>query len=327
MSAMKRSIALTALLFWTAGLAADAPGARLAELERLALAGDERAVLSLLEDTVKAPQGEAAAAESVLLEFTQSLKWLPAWSVDAKVLAFLRTYEPRVMAEHPDHPAAKIPRYNIRAAAAGVENEWRRQQAVAEGGYRLATDPDRFVVDYIASQPGPERQGLLDALAMAGPLALGVVAHTAAGASETHASAAELAFAAAALVQDTGTLASLIGQGHGAGHHALAHLAKTLPAIELRELFDAALAGPDTMTAGLAIAQLAPRLLHLPEVEDRLFGLLDHPELGAAAALTLSLEAEPGRVGRLASIAGRESPGAARARMALDLVKQREPQR
>ena len=87
----------------------------------------------------------------------QELGKLPSDVVSFKVMARLKAWEPDILVPHDDHPRAGVPLYNIRGAAQGVENSWRRQEAVIEGRALLASNPrslvDAFVLALCARKP------------------------------------------------------------------------------------------------------------------------------------------------------------------------------
>jgi hypothetical protein len=83
------------------------------------------------------------------------------------------------------------------------------------------------------------------------------------------------------------------------------------------------LAAPDfdnAAAASVVIAELAPALLGRPAVDDTLFALLDHPELGASAALILGRSGDAAILDRLAdSAGGKNSLASRRASLAIDI--------
>ena len=77
------------------------------------------AKLKLLENREDLP---LPAREAALYRFTRSLARLPEDAVAPGILAHLRNYAARTLVGHEDHAGGRVPLFNIRAAAAGVEN-------------------------------------------------------------------------------------------------------------------------------------------------------------------------------------------------------------
>ena len=72
--------------------------------------------------------------------------------------------------------------------------------------------------------------------------------------------------------------------------------------------------------ASVVLAELAPELVGRPAVDDLLFGLLDHPKLGASAALLLGSSGDEAVLDRLADqAAGKEGLSSRRASLAIDV--------
>lgn len=72
------------------------------------------------------------AREAAVYKFTQSLASLPRDAVATAVLQHLKTYQAQVLVPHEDYDEATVPLFNIRGAAAGVENGWLRAESAAE---------------------------------------------------------------------------------------------------------------------------------------------------------------------------------------------------
>jgi hypothetical protein len=74
--------------------------------------------------------------------------------------------------------------------------------------------------------------------------------------------------------------------------------------------------------AAVAIAVLAPGLHEFPEITDALFELLEDDALGSGAALALARHPDPAITRRLEQSGAGKSPGAQRARMALEVSRE-----
>jgi len=82
-------------------------------------------------------------------------------------------------------------------------------------------------------------------------------------------------------------------------------------------LYQVIRSGPEK-NAGLAIAQLAPGLLDVPDVRDKMFNMLDNRELGASAALVLGSSTHPEVRKRLMNLAeGKDGLASQRATLAI----------
>lgn len=111
-----------------------------------------------------------------------------------------------------------------------------------------------------------------------------------------------------------------ISVGGGAGTAALVRSARGVfdPA-ELEFIVATAPTLNDMATASLVLAELSPGILDRPDTIDLLFGLLEHRELGATAALVLSNSRNEAVFERLAALASSgESLAAKRAILALE---------
>ncbi len=102
-----------------------------------------------------------------------------------------------------------------------------------------------------------------------------------------------------------------------------AHVRKSRDLFEPAEREAVVLAAPgliDAPKASVVMAELAPDLLGRPAVDDALFELLGHRELGAAAALVLGRSGDAAILDRLAvSAGGEDSLESRRASLAIDV--------
>jgi hypothetical protein len=104
------------------------------------------------------------AREAAVYQFTRSLAELPRNAVAAEVMQHLQNYQARALVPHEDHSDATIPLFNIRAAAAGVENGWQRAEFSSEAETLLATNPAALVSGYAISANHNQRSAYLAAL-------------------------------------------------------------------------------------------------------------------------------------------------------------------
>jgi hypothetical protein len=292
------------------------------DLRRLTLSGSSTELLELLNATAARADWPAPARESVLHDFVQDLRGMPPRSIAPEVMDFLHAYETKVLVAHDDHPRVEVPMFNIRSAAAGVENTWKRQEAAFEGAGLLSQDPVRLIDAYLAGNDPAIRRGLLDSLSVATPGQLEAICFLALAALEDEPAMAGLAGRAALLNTDARALEQLVRNGSGpAISHILRRSTEVLTDRQLIRLLDTAVQEGTSETASIAIAVLAPALAHLPNHAQALIDLLGDPELGSSAALALAKNPSASALrllDRLAS-ADDDSLTAHRARLALTI--------
>ncbi|NIP17236.1 MAG: hypothetical protein GWM87_03060, partial [Xanthomonadales bacterium] len=137
-------------------------------LRQLALAGDGKELLDLLQSTSTRPDWPLPARENVLHDFAESLRGMPPGSVSPEVMGFLGDYRSQVLIARAEHPVTGVAMYNIRSVAHGVQHTWDRQEAAFEGAALLGRDPLALVGRFDSAGPAA-RQGYLDALDTATP--------------------------------------------------------------------------------------------------------------------------------------------------------------
>ena len=107
------------------------------------------------------------AREAALFEFTRSLAGLPRAAVADEVMQHLQNYQAQILVPHEDHGNTLVPLFNIRGAAAGIENGWQRTEFAADAVQLLETNPSRLVSGYRESANYNRRSGYLDGTAKA----------------------------------------------------------------------------------------------------------------------------------------------------------------
>ena len=113
-----------------------------------------------------------------------------------------------------------------------------------------------------------------------------------------------------------GSLPDLAGPGFAAH---LRQARGVYDASELEAVLLAAPALPQVAAASVVVAELSPGLLGRPAVDDYLFDLLNHPQLGSTAALALGRHGDVSVLERLADLAATDAGLASRrASLALD---------
>lgn len=300
---------------------------RLRPLFERARAGQEQALLVELQAIAIDDQLPLPARERLLHGFAQGLGDLPPGSAGPAVLQFLLSYQPHTLVPHPDNALVGTPLYNIRAAAAGSLNEWRRQ-----AGYDAArtafAQPDEdaaagFLADYRTAAT-PRRRGLEQALPLASAEQLRQLAGNTVPLLPEDAGLTPLAARSALAAGATGLLQQALVTGSGPDVAGLLEdAAESLDEPDRIGLLFVLIDAARPVNATLAIAALAPGLLHRPEIADRLFGLLDDPGLGGAAALALSASERAEVLERLSQLAAADRGlPSRRAAVALGVARQ-----
>lgn len=286
------------------------------------VAGSTADVLGLLEHTSQRDDWPAAAVDAALHDFAQELRRLPRTAVPPEVLTWLGAYRPRAWVAHEDHAASLVPLFNVRGVAAGVENDWRRQDALLEGLALVASNPRSLVDAWLIERHPASRLGYLQALAQANPDQLREVGRDARRRLDAHPELTALAGQAALRDADVPALGEVLALGSGPDLTTLMRqAARQLPAEASAALLDSALATGSGLTAALAIAELAPAAAGFASTQELLIAQLEDQQLGPTAALALSRVASPGTLSVLQHLAtGDDSKTKARnARLALDL--------
>jgi hypothetical protein len=285
-------------------------------LFQMARAGSNRELLDALSAIVQDTGMPAPAKDFTVFSFTLGLSDLDANSVSPKVLEYLSTYQARTLVAHDDHPRITVPLFNIRAAAAGVQNNWDRQKAVTQATGLLQEHPDQWISSYLAAGPAG-RRGFVDALDSAPAGQLRKLGWSALALLDEKPELTLVTARAAMNSGDFELLRQSISRGDGPGLSRVLEAASSkLNTEESIDLLEHSLQlGSDTKAA-LAIAQLAPTLLDEPAVQKILFSTLADRNLGAAAAMVLGASGDPGIQAQLSEIASKKE-GLARQRAAL----------
>lgn len=286
------------------------------------VSGSTADVLILLEETAQRVDWPAPAVDAAIHDFAQQLRLLPRSSVPPEIMTWLSVYEPRAWVAHEDHPLSAVPLFNVRGVAAGVENDWRRQDALLEGLALVASNPRSLVDAWLIETHPASRLGYLQALAQARPEQLREVGKHARRRLEGHPELTALAGQAALRDEDVPALGEVFALGSGPDLTVLMRqAARQLPAASSAALLDATLREGAEGAAALAIAELAPASSGFASTQDLLIAQLDDRRLGPTAALALARLASPDSVTvlqRLASDAGSRTI-ARNARLALAL--------
>ena len=287
------------------------------DISSLSDGADTLAKLSTLESRSDWP---LPAREAALHQFTRSLASLPRDAVATEVMQHLRGFEPRVLVSDEDHSEALVPMFNIRGAAAGVENGWVRSESAASASVLIETNPADLVSSFVATSNHNQRSGYLDALQQADYSSVEMVQGVALQQLERSPELSAVLAVTAVVTVDSSAIRRLLVDGRGAGlASVLAALDQQLTSSETADLLVYAVNHAPATNTALAIAAWWPRLSHDSSSRDLMLGLLADPSLGASAALALARKPDLQTIKALQDYADGESPSARRAQMALDL--------
>ena len=269
------------------------------------------------------------AREAALYRFTRSLAELPRDAVATKVMEHLRNYQAQALVPHEDHRGAHVPLFNIRGAAAGVENGWQRAEFAIEAAELLESNPGVMVSNFETSTNRNQQAAYLQTLESAGMESAGMenvftVQSIATDRLADSPSLTQMVGEAAAITGDRFTIEQLLLDGRGSGlSSALTRVESKLLTPDLSELLAFAIEQAPAENAALAMAAWWPRLKHDAASRDLLLATLADPELGASAALALAREPDIQTIKALQDTAADDSDAARRAQMALDLNQAR----
>ena len=264
------------------------------------------------------------AREAEIYQFTRSLAELPRDAVAVEVMQHLQIYQARVLVPHEDHHDAYVPLFNVRAAAAGVENAWQRVEYASEAETLLASDTGKLVSTYVVSTSKNQRAAYLDVVKHTGMAEVLAIQESALRQLKESPAVTPLLGITAGMTADTYVIERLLTDGRGAGFSStLVQLGHQLPIAETAALLDFAIQHAPTANAALAISAWWPRLKHMSSSRDALVDLLDDPSLGASAALALAQSPDLQTIKILQDTASDNTSAAKRAQMALDFNRDR----
>ncbi len=260
------------------------------------------------------------AREAAIYEFTRSLAALSRDAVAANVMSYLNSYQAQVLVAHEDHRDAAVPLFNIRGAAAGIENGWLRAESAAEARLVLTQSPAELVSRYLLSRHHGQRSGYLDALAEASIPAVQAVQTAALYQLGESPELTRLVAVTAVVTADPDAARRLLMDGRGAGiAPALASLAAEAGPRETATLLKFAIAQAPAGNAALAIAAWWPALSRDAATRQLLLSKLADPVLGSSAALALAQSPDIQTIRELQLIAAGDSIAARRAQLALKI--------
>lgn len=294
------------------------------EIGNVATLVDGKATLGRLQALGARTDLPLPAREAAIYEFTRSLARLPRSAVAVEVIQHLQAYEAQTLVPHEDHGYTLVPLFNIRGAAAGVENGWQRSEFAIEAAGTLETNPVAVVSAYAETDNRNQRSGYLDALRQARPTDVETVQNAALERFERAPELSPLIAATAVITLDPFAIQQLLIHARGAGlSAALRQLDERLPTSETTAYLTYAIRRAPAENASLAIAAWWPRLRHEAEMRDLLVDKLDDPALGSAAALALAQSPDIQTIKLLQDTADGDSIAARRAQMALNMNRDR----
>lgn len=293
------------------------------EIANVSALANAEATLAKLQQLETRSDWPVPAREAALYAFTLALTELPRTAVASAVMQHLHGYQARTLVPDEDHGATLVPLFNIRGAAAGVENNWQRKEFASEAAELLRTNPATLVNAYTQSTNFNQRAGYLDGLRQADMTDVAGVQQAALEKFEQTPELTAVIGLAAALTGDTSAVQQLLVNGNGAGLSAtLRQLAERLPVAEIEVLLTYAITAAPAANAALAIAAWWPGLKHEAAVRDLLVEQLADPALGSAAALALAQNPDVQTIKILQQTAAGDSLAARRAQMALAINRE-----
>jgi hypothetical protein len=294
------------------------------ELGDISSLADGKATLSKLEYLETRPDWPLPAREAAIYQFTRSLAELPRDAVATQVMQHLHNYQAQTLVPHEDHDDALIPLFNIRAAAAGVENGWQRKEFAIRATQLIEKNPTALVSAYAESTNHNQRSAYLDALQDAELADVETIQAITLERLGESPGLTPMLGVSTVITADTFAIQKLLINGRGAQlSPALVQLDNRLQASETATLLVFAIEEAPAANATLAIAAWWPRLRHESAIRDLLINLLADPALGASASLALAQNSDVQTIKLLQDTANGSSTAARRAQMALDFNRDR----
>jgi hypothetical protein len=292
------------------------------QLHQLTITGADTVLVESLEAVRLRPDWPEPARDLAILEYTRTLAALPADNVPPSVISYLRAYPTMTLVPHEDHPTGRVPLFNVRAAAAGLQHQWLREEALLEGQALLRSNP-RALADAFSVEDAPSvHAGYLEALEQATPGELMALSADVRTRLQDTPKLTPLAGRAALLTRDVPALEATLRHGAGDAVHRLLQDAASVLSRDARlDLFASTLGTGRRDSASLAIATLYPALAGHPVADEALLARLGDPTLGAGAALALAQSPSLTTRQALEALAvTSDRPASRRARLALQLL-------
>ncbi len=258
-------------------------------LLNLVTGDDVAASVQSLNRLATRPDWSQPARDAAIYEFMNRLRSLPPFSVDPEILDFLHNYQPQVRIAHQESFTTGVPLFPIRAAAAGLVNQWTRQQAEIDAAELLRRDPEELLSIYAANPDINIRSGIEAAVSDApGQSLLALLDHGVPllpGYPELTGLLGKTAIASG----DPQSVSDVFNYGSGHQLVELSRLAgRRFSAVELGEILLSAIKSAPPVNAAIAIAGMTPYSIQQQAVGAAVLNKLDDPTLGSTAALALA---------------------------------------
>lgn len=291
----------------------------LGPLFQLARAENDRELLEVLASIEEDPSMALPVKDYLIFNLAAGLSDLHPNAVSNQVLEFLESYQVKTLVNHHDHPHMAVPLFNVRAAVAGLRNNWERQQALVRSDRLLQTNLDQWISSYLSASMA-ERRGFLDALEFASPGQLRKLGLSSLAQLDDFPELTLITASAALHSGDIELLENSISAGSGPDiSEVLARSSRQLSIDQSIRLLEHCMGLDSDAKAALAMAHLAPPYLDQPEVQQMLFATLSDRNRGAGAALVLGQSNSPEIQYKLRDIAAKDKGLAGqRAEMAVE---------
>lgn len=274
----------------------------------------------LLTELKNSPESGSPSFESQLFQLATGLAETSLDPATDELLHWLADYPVQVLVAHEEHPAYGVPLFNFQAAAIGSLAERNRLRGEKLSTQLLASKPHDWSRHYLLAGD-TQREGFTRALKAAPAGSLDTLAASLPAQLESNPELASAVGVLAGRLSDPGLF--LVAYQHGSGTESAPLLREALWQLDAA---DRALFLQDILNftapnkAALGISVLAPSLQTNPQVSESMLGLLDHPELGAAAALALAGHPDRQVQSRLQDMLNSGGLASKRAALALDQI-------
>jgi hypothetical protein len=238
-----------------------------------------------------------------------------------ELLLWLADYPVQVLVAHEEHPAYGIPLFNVQAAAIGSLAERNRLRGEQLSARLLKANPQDWSRYYL-SAGDTQREGFTRAMKAAPVGSLESLAVSLPKQLESNPELAAPVGVLAGRLSDPALF--LAAYQHGSGTESAPLLREALWQLDAAgraQFLKDILTITTPNKAALGISVLAPSLQSNPKVSESMLGLLDNPELGAAAALALAGHPDTQVQSRLQEMLNSGGLASKRAALALDHLR------
>jgi hypothetical protein len=272
----------------------------------------------LLNELKSSPGAGDPAFESQLVQLATGLAETSLDPATDELLFWLADYPVQVLVAHEEHPNYGVPLFNVQAAAIGSLAERNRLRGEQLSALLLEANPQDWSRNYLSASD-TQREGFTRALKAAPAGLLDTLATSLPTQLDSNPELAAAVGVLAGRLSDPRLF--LAAYQHGSGAESAPLLREALWQLDaadraqfLQDILE--LTAPNR--AALGISVLAPSLQSNPKVSESMLGLLDNPELGAAAALALAGHPDQQVQSRLKEMLNSGGLASKRAALALD---------